>query len=152
MQEGEDNDNFTDIHPQNAWSRKAFWTLHRLTYRIFHLCVCILILLLALIEEPSLASHTDLPEGTLTAIVVVSPLLLSLCKFQLCLIYVYKILWRVLHVISSLPHTSVYLRILSLALQHGCRFCVHHSIARISQTPALLFYTLVLCCKDLINK
>ncbi len=70
MREGEDNDVFYE-HPQCKRSRRAYQVLHSTVYHVFNLCVCTLLLLLALIEHPSLGEEVDLTEDTLTGIIVV---------------------------------------------------------------------------------
>ena len=52
--------------------RFAYKLLLSSTYRVFHLVVCTLILLLALIEEPSLTNLTDFSQDITHAITRVS--------------------------------------------------------------------------------
>lgn len=54
VREGEDNDKFP-YHPRGKWSRHAYTVLHHPAYYITHLTVGILLMLLALIEQPSVA-------------------------------------------------------------------------------------------------
>ena len=54
VREGEDNDKFYK-HPQGKWSKRAYQALHSTVYHVFNLCVCTLLLFLALMEHPLVA-------------------------------------------------------------------------------------------------
>ena len=69
MREGEDNDKFYQ-HPRGKWSKCAYQALHSTVYHVVNLCVCTLLLLLALMEHPSLGEEVNLPEDTLIVLVV----------------------------------------------------------------------------------
>ena len=71
VREGEDNDKFYQ-HPRGKWSKRAYQVLHSTVYHVFNLCVCTLLLFLALMEHPYLGDEAKLPQGTLVSIVVVS--------------------------------------------------------------------------------
>ncbi len=71
VREGEDNDKFYK-HPKGNWSKRAYQVLHSTVYHVFNLCVCTLLLFLALMEHPYLGDEAKLPQGTLVSIVVVS--------------------------------------------------------------------------------
>ncbi len=71
VREGEDNDKFYQ-HPRGKWSKRAYQALHSTVYHVFNLCVCTLLLFLALMEHPYVGDEANLPEDTLTGIIVVS--------------------------------------------------------------------------------
>lgn len=52
VQEGEDDAKFYQ-HPDSRWSKIAYSTLHHYTYRILHLAICVLLLVLAFAESPA---------------------------------------------------------------------------------------------------
>ncbi len=71
MREGEDNDKFYQ-HPRGKWSKRAYQVLHSTVYHVFNLCVCTLLLFLALMEHPYLGEEANLPDNTLVTIIKVS--------------------------------------------------------------------------------
>ena len=98
--EGEDNVMF-DIHPSGKWSRRAFHILRTPAYHVFNLCVCTLLLLVALVEHPS-AIPPHIHPTVKTTIFAVS--LLRKYNNILCC-------WKILHrnnhyVISCIHHNT----------------------------------------------
>jgi hypothetical protein len=61
IQEGEDDAKFYQ-HPQNKHSKRAYDTLHHYTYRIGHLIISVLLLMLALMEFPTVGQEKITPE------------------------------------------------------------------------------------------
>lgn len=69
VREGEDDAKFYQ-HPNSKWSKIAYDTLHHFTYRILHLTICVLLLLLAFAESPAVGQDKLQPEDRKVLIIV----------------------------------------------------------------------------------
>ena len=88
VREGEDNHKFP-YHPRGKWSRHAYTVLHHPAYYITHLIVGILLMLLALIEQPSVADK-HLSEDQPRHFIIVSACVSFLAPVCMCMHGIYN--------------------------------------------------------------